>query len=89
MQTHMYTFPMAIIVSTRNIFVSPNTFIVSAFFFRQFELQGVPLVEGLRHFLETFRLPGEAPVISRIMEHFADHWLVSGVTGLIPEWLVV
>ena len=28
-------------------------------------------------YLETFRLPGEAPVISYILEHFADHWHVS------------
>ncbi|ELU03437.1 hypothetical protein CAPTEDRAFT_227129 [Capitella teleta] len=30
--------------------------------------------EALRMYLETFRLPGEAPVISYILEHFADHW---------------
>ncbi len=28
-------------------------------------------------YLETFRLPGEAPVISYLLEHFADHWHVS------------
>ena len=27
-------------------------------------------------YLETFRLPGEAPVISYLLEHFADHWHV-------------
>ena len=43
---------------------------------RQFSLVGIPLVDGLRSFLETFRLPGEAPVISLILEHFAVHWLV-------------
>ena len=46
--------------------------------FRQFSLVGVPLVDGLRSFLETFRLPGEAPVISLILEQFAIHWLVRG-----------
>ena len=46
--------------------------------FRQFSLVGVPLVDGLRSFLETFRLPGEAPVISLILEQFATHWLVRG-----------
>ena len=83
MHTHVYL-SNGDIVSTLDALVSPNTLIVSVFFCRQFELHGVPLVEGLRHFLETFRLPGEAPVISRIMEHFAEHWLVSGVTGFIP-----
>ena len=34
--------------------------------------------EALRLYLENFRLPGEAPVISWIMEHFAEHWHVSG-----------
>lgn len=29
----------------------------------------------MRVFLESFRLPGEAPIISRIMEHFSEHWL--------------
>ena len=28
-------------------------------------------------YLESFRLPGEAPVISYILEHFAEHWHVS------------
>ena len=28
-------------------------------------------------YLESFRLPGEAPVISYLLEHFADHWHVS------------
>ena len=30
-----------------------------------------------RAFLESFRLPGEAPVISLIMEKFADHYQTS------------
>ena len=37
---------------------------------------GVTLVDALREFLESFRLPGEAPVISGIMEKFSAHWLV-------------
>lgn len=32
---------------------------------------------ALRQYLETFRLPGEAPLIFLVMEHFADHWHVS------------
>ena len=35
------------------------------------------LDEALRLYLENFRLPGEAPVISWIMEHFSEHWHVS------------
>lgn len=33
--------------------------------------------EALRLYLEQFRLPGESPLISLLMEHFADHWHVS------------
>ena len=33
--------------------------------------------EALRQYLEAFRLPGEAPVISYLIEHFSDHWHVS------------
>jgi len=33
--------------------------------------------EALRLYLETFRLPGESPLISLLMEHFAEHWHVS------------
>jgi hypothetical protein len=33
-------------------------------------------VDALRHFLESFRLPGESPVIARILETFSEHWLV-------------
>ena len=35
------------------------------------------MVDALRHFLESFRLPGESPIIARILETFAEHWLVS------------
>jgi brefeldin A-resistance guanine nucleotide exchange factor 1 len=63
-----------------------NTEILKAFV-KQFELKGIPLVEGLRHFLETFRLPGEAPVISRIMEDFAEHWLTSNREDLGKEFV--
>jgi Sec7-like guanine-nucleotide exchange factor len=33
--------------------------------------------ESLRKFLVTFRLPGEAPLISLVMEHFALNWRVN------------
>jgi brefeldin A-resistance guanine nucleotide exchange factor 1 len=32
-------------------------------------------VDALRHFLESFRLPGESPVIGRILETFSERWL--------------
>lgn len=43
---------------------------------RRFSLHGTHLVDALRHFLESFRLPGESPVIGRILETFSEHWLV-------------
>ena len=43
---------------------------------RSFKFYSVSLVEALREFLESFRLPGEAPVISGILEKFSAHWLV-------------
>ncbi len=33
--------------------------------------------EALRLYLETFRLPGEAPLISMLMDKFAEHWSLS------------
>jgi len=32
--------------------------------------------EALRIYLSEFRLPGEAPLISSLLEHFAAHWRV-------------
>ena len=46
---------------------------------RQFHCEGQSLLDALRHFLAAFRLPGESPVISRILESFSSHWLVSDV----------
>ncbi|XP_054719595.1 Golgi-specific brefeldin A-resistance guanine nucleotide exchange factor 1-like [Uloborus diversus] len=43
-------------------------------FVRSFSFEGLRIDEALRLYLETFRLPGEAPLISLIMEHFAEHW---------------
>ncbi|XP_070186725.1 Golgi-specific brefeldin A-resistance guanine nucleotide exchange factor 1-like isoform X2 [Littorina saxatilis] len=43
-------------------------------FVRSFNFEDTRIDEALRLYLETFRLPGEAPVISWIMEHFAEHW---------------
>ncbi|CAG9864708.1 unnamed protein product [Phyllotreta striolata] len=43
-------------------------------FVSTFDFTGIRIDEALRAFLETFRLPGEAPTISLILEHFAEHW---------------
>ncbi|CAG0893774.1 unnamed protein product [Cyprideis torosa] len=50
-----------------------NAVILEAFA-SSFEFSGVRIDEALRLYLETFRLPGEAPLISLLMESFADHW---------------
>ena len=44
---------------------------------RKSSLRGLPLVEALRQFLESFRLPGESPIVERILGSFSQHWLVS------------
>ena len=44
---------------------------------RRFSLHGSHLVDALRNFLESFRLPGESPIIARILETFSEHWLVT------------
>ena len=46
-------------------------------FVESFAFKGTRLDAALRSFLESFRLPGEAPLISMILEHFAHHWHVS------------
>ena len=48
--------------------------IVLEAFARSFNFQSTRIDEALRLYLEAFRLPGEAPLISVIMEQFADHW---------------
>lgn len=58
-------------ISSRN-----NLALLDAFV-KTFEFTDVRIDEALRSFLETFRLPGEAPTISLIMENFAEHWHVS------------
>jgi len=47
---------------------------VLAAFLDTFEFAGLRIDEGLRNFLNTFRLPGEAPVIQRLLEAFARPW---------------
>ncbi|XP_048361188.1 Golgi-specific brefeldin A-resistance guanine nucleotide exchange factor 1 isoform X4 [Sphaerodactylus townsendi] len=43
-------------------------------FVETFSFQGLRLDEALRLYLEAFRLPGEAPVIHRLLEVFTEHW---------------
>ena len=42
-----------------------------------FDFVDVPLVEGLRIYLESFRLPGEAQKIDRLMSCFAKYWFTA------------
>ncbi|XP_050390841.2 Golgi-specific brefeldin A-resistance guanine nucleotide exchange factor 1 isoform X2 [Patella vulgata] len=44
---------------------------------KSFNFEDLRVDESLRQYLEAFRLPGEAPVISYLMEHFAEHWSLS------------
>ncbi len=43
-------------------------------FVESFDFAGLRVDESLRIFLETFRLPGESPLIESIVEHFSEHW---------------
>ena len=43
-------------------------------FVKSFDFTSMRIDKALRLYLETFRLPGEAPLIFLVMEHFADHW---------------
>nr|XP_018903871.1 PREDICTED: Golgi-specific brefeldin A-resistance guanine nucleotide exchange factor 1 [Bemisia tabaci] len=43
-------------------------------FVKSFDFSDTQIDEALRMYLETFRLPGESPLISLVMEQFADHW---------------
>lgn len=46
------------------------------YFVKSFNFENITIDVALRQYLETFRLPGEAPLIFLVMEHFADHWHV-------------
>lgn len=46
-------------------------------FVKSFDFANTDIDVALRQYLETFRLPGEAPLIFLVMEHFAEHWHVS------------
>lgn len=45
-------------------------------FVKSFDFSNMRIDGALRIYLESFRLPGEAPLISLVMEHFSDHWHV-------------
>ena len=46
-------------------------------FVQSFNFVNLRLDDALRLFLESFRLPGEAPLISFLLEQFANHWFES------------
>ena len=46
-----------------------------------FDYAGLRIDQALRLYLETFRLPGEAPLIFLVMERFAERWHVSIVVA--------
>lgn len=46
-------------------------------FVESFDFRGLRIDQALRLYLESFRLPGEAPLIFLVLEQFADHWHVS------------
>lgn len=46
-------------------------------FVYSFNLKNTRIDQALRQYLETFRLPGEAPLIFYLLENFAEHWSVS------------
>lgn len=50
------------------------------FFCSTFTFQGLRIDEALRLYLEAFRLPGEAPVIQRLLETFTDNWHVRHIS---------
>lgn len=51
-----------------------NTNILNYFVLRNFDLKNTRIDKALRLYLESFRLPGEAPLISHVLEKFAEHW---------------
>ncbi|XP_015172335.1 PREDICTED: Golgi-specific brefeldin A-resistance guanine nucleotide exchange factor 1 [Polistes dominula] len=43
-------------------------------FVHSFDLRNTRIDQGLRLYLESFRLPGEAPLVFHLVEKFAEHW---------------
>ncbi|XP_015781014.1 Golgi-specific brefeldin A-resistance guanine nucleotide exchange factor 1 [Tetranychus urticae] len=46
-------------------------------FVQSFMFKGLRIDEALRLYLESFRLPGESPLITLVLEQFAHHWFES------------
>ncbi|XP_014484038.1 PREDICTED: Golgi-specific brefeldin A-resistance guanine nucleotide exchange factor 1 [Dinoponera quadriceps] len=44
------------------------------YFVHSFDLRNTRIDQALRLYLESFRLPGEAPLIALLLEKFAEHW---------------
>lgn len=57
-----------------------NTHILDEYI-KSFDFKSMRIDEALRIFLEAFRLPGEAPLISNVLEHFAHHYVTSNKTS--------
>ncbi|XP_045476199.1 Golgi-specific brefeldin A-resistance guanine nucleotide exchange factor 1 [Harmonia axyridis] len=51
-----------------------NNLIILEAYVKTFDFRDLRIDEALRTYLESFRLPGEAPTISLLLEHFAEHW---------------
>lgn len=54
-----------------------------------FTFQGLRIDEALRLYLEAFRLPGEAPVIQRLLETFTDNWHVRHIFSTNGKFLII
>lgn len=61
---------------------SQKYFNMKIFLFRTFQFQGMRVDEALRMYLSEFRLPGEAPLIFSLLEHFSAHWQVRFILSL-------
>ena len=54
-------------------------------FLDQFDFAGKRLDEALREMLETFRLPGESPLIERIVNTFSEKYCAQQAAGDVTE----
>lgn len=64
-------------ICKRSTIDSESGHTVLAAFASSFDFSGLRIDTALRMYLETFRLPGEAPLIFLVMEKFAEQWHVS------------
>ncbi len=60
-------------------------------FYRTFNFDDMRVDEALRIYLSEFRLPGEAPLISTLLEHFAAHWRVRVLGSFFGKicWIIL